>query len=121
MNTRRKARLRKLATELDPSKLAVQMAELETLATLEDRDALRHKKAGKTAYGQHARLCAGLIREVITILQHGDLDTASVLLLDTVETQPKLATHDTYPAATPKPAKKPSVCSRGECNHPEHL
>lgn len=121
MNTRRKARLRKLVAELNPSKLTTQIAELETLATLEDRDVLRHKKAGKTIYSKHAQLCAGLIREVITILQHGDLDTASVLLLDTIETQPKPATHDAHPVATPKSTKKSSACSRGECNHPEHL
>lgn len=111
MNTRTKAQLRQVVVMLE------EMYEVELKAEK------KHKAAGLAAYQKHAAWCAEGIHEALMLLKN-KFPTEAIGILETIVASTPdsdLQPHKRSGADKSKPAKKSSACSRGECNHPEHL
>lgn len=108
MNTQKKAQLRQVITEL------------ETIYEGELKATKKHKSAGEEAYEKHAAWCAEGIHEALMLLKN-KFPTEAIALLQRIVASAPTDYLPPHVADKPKPAKKSSACSRGECNHPEHL
>lgn len=111
MNTRTKAQLRQV------------VAMLEEMYADELKAEKKHKAAGLAAYQKHAAWCAEGIHEALMLLKNKFPAEAIGILETIVASTPDSDLQPHKPAKTSKPklARKSSACSRGECNHPEHL
>lgn len=111
MNSRVKAQLRQIT------------ATLEDLYADELKAKKKHKAAGLAAYQKHAAWCAEGIHEALMLLKNKFPAEAIGILETIVASTPDgdLQPHRAAESSKPKSAKKSLACSRGECNHPEHL
>ena len=111
MNTRTKAQLRQV------------VAMLEEMYADELKAEKKHKAAGLAAYQKHAAWCAEGIHEALMLLKNKFPAEAIGILETIVASTPDgdLQPHKRPKTDKPKRTKKSSACSRGECNHLEHL
>lgn len=111
MNTQKKAQLKHI------------LKELQEIYAGELKATKKHRTAGEEAYSKHAAWCADGIQEAIMLLENKFPSEAVAILQTIVTSTPDSDLQPHRPAKTSKPkqAKKSSMCSRGECNHPEHL
>lgn len=109
MNNRTKTELTKL------------VADLEVFLAKETAAAERHTKAGQGDFSSHAAWCAGQLQEAIELAKADDVAGIVAVVKGIIKSTP---------ASFSKPQKKPvgksqkkllPECSRGNCNHPEHM
>lgn len=106
LNSRRKAQLRHVITEL------------EEIYGEELRAHKKHDKAGEDAYADHAAWCVEGIEEALMLIHNRFISEAVGVLQTIVASTPG----NLRPwKATQKSSSLPGLCGAGECNHPEHL